>query len=138
MSIFISSFIGTIDKKNRITIPSNFKSTILKSKENSYLFRSLKNNCFEIYLENQIQSIITSMTEEDFFSKKKDHLRTAILSDLEEINLDKEGRFVLKEDHKKFCQLEKEIIFIGKGRYFEIWDKYKGIKYKEESRKKLQ
>tara|TARA_X000000368_G_C22989516_1_gene693695 strand:- start:369 stop:788 length:420 start_codon:yes stop_codon:yes gene_type:complete len=139
MSAFISSFFGKIDNKNRITIPSNFKITLKNIKdEKIYLFRSLKNKCLEIYLENQIQNIITSLTEEDFFSKKKDHARTAILSDLEEINIDKEGRFVLKEENKKFSLIKYEIIFIGKGKYFEIWDKSKGIKYKEDSRKKLQ
>ena len=102
MSIFISSFISKIDKKNRITIPTTFKNTITKSKEKSYLFKSLKNNCLEIYLENKINSIITLIDEDDFFSRKKDDVKTAILSDLEEISIDKEGRLVLKDDHKKF------------------------------------
>ena len=135
MNIFISTFTGIIDKKNRITIPANFKNTIKKTKEKTYAFRSLKNQCIEIYLENKINSIITSIDEDDFFSKKKDHVKTAILSDLEEIIIDTDGRFVLKDEYKKFLQLEKEIIYIGKGNYFEIWNKLKGIRYKEESRK---
>ena len=137
MNIFISTFTGIIDKKNRITIPSNFKNTLKKTKEKIYAFKSLKNQCIEIYLENKINSIITSMDEEDFFSKKKDHIKTAILSDLEEITIDNDGRFVLREEYKKYLQIQKEIIYIGKGNYFEIWNKAKGIKHKEESRKKF-
>ena len=137
MSIFISSFISKIDKKNRITIPTTFKNTITKSKEKSYLFKSLKNNCLEIYLENKINSIITLIEEDDFFSRKKDDVKTAILSDLEEISIDKEGRLVLKDDHKKFSKIIDHIIYIGKGNYFEIWDRSLGLKHKEIARKKF-
>ena len=91
----------------------------------------------EIYLESQINKIISSLQEEDFFSKKKDNIKTAILSDLEEISIDNDGRIILKEDHKIFAKINKELIYIGKGNYFEIWDKIKGIKYKEYARKNI-
>ena len=58
MSIFLSSFSGSIDKKNRISIPSSYKNTIKNSKQKIYLFKSLKNNCLEIYLEEKINRII--------------------------------------------------------------------------------
>ena len=137
MNIFLSSFTGTIDKKNRISVPSHFKSTIKNSKEKIYIFKSLKNPCLEIYLEHKINSIISSVEEEDFFSTKKDNIRTAILSDLEEIIIDNDGRFTLREDHKKFSKITIEIIFIGKGNYFEIWDLISGVKHKEIARKNM-
>ena len=137
MSIFLSSYPGSIDKKNRISIPSNYKNTIKHSKQKIYLFKSLKNICLEIYLEEKINSIISSVEEEDFFSTKKDDLRTAILSDLEEISIDSDGRFILKDDQKKFSKISKDIIYIGKGNYFEIWDFKIGNKNKERARKSI-
>ena len=137
MFIFLSSFSGSIDKKNRISIPSSFKNTIKNSKQKIYLFKSLKNDCLEIYLEEKINSIINSVEEEDFFSTKKDDLRTAILSDLEEISFDSDGRFILKDDQKKFSKISKDIIYIGKGNYFEIWDFKMGTKNKERARKSI-
>ena len=137
MSIFLSSFSGSIDRKNRISIPSSYKNTIKNSKQKIYLFKSLKNNCLEIYLEEKINSIINSVEEEDFFSTKKDDLRTVILSDLEEISFDSDGRFTLKDDQKKFSKISKDIIYIGKGNYFEIWDFKMGTKNKERARKSI-
>ena len=137
MHTFLSSFMGTIDKKNRISIPTNYKNTVKSSKEKIYLFKSLKNDCLEIYLEDKINSIISSVVEEDFFSKKKDDLRTAILSDLEEITFDSDGRFTLREEQKKFSKISKDIIYIGKGNYFEIWDLKLGIRNKERARKSI-
>ena len=135
--MFLSSFEGIIDSKNRISIPSSLRTTIIQSKEKIYLFRSLKYPCLEIHLASKINALIKSFDEKDFFSKKNDHFKTAILSDLEEITIDKDGRFTLRDSHKIFSKIKKEIIFIGKGNHFEIWQKNLGDLHKINSRKKF-
>ena len=113
------------------------RTTILQSKEKIYLFRSLKYSCLEVHLASKINALIKSFDEKDFFSKKNDHFKTAILSDLEEITIDKDGRFTLRDSHKIFSKIKKEIIFIGKGNHFEIWQKNLGDLHKINSRKKF-
>jgi MraZ protein len=135
--MFLSSFEGIIDSKNRISIPSQLRTTIIQSKEKVYLFRSLKYSCLEVHLASKINALIKSFDEKDFFSKKNDHFKTAILSDLEEISIDKDGRFTLRDSHKIFSNIKKEIIFIGKGNHFEIWQKKLGDQHKINSRKKF-
>jgi MraZ protein len=137
MIMFLSSFEGIIDSKNRISIPSSFRSTIIQSKEKIYLFRSLKYSCLEVHLASKINTLIKSFDEKDFFSKKNDHFKTAILSDLEEISIDRDGRFTLRDPHKIFSKIKKEIIFIGKGNHFEIWQRNLGDIHKINSRKKF-
>ena len=137
MIAFLSSFYGILDSKNRIAIPSSFRSTIKISREKIFIFKSIKYNCLEIHLASKINSLIKSFDEKDFFSKKNDHFKTAILSDLEEIKIDKEGRFVIKDQLQKFSKLSKNLIFIGKGNHFEIWDKQLGEKHKIVSRSKF-
>ena len=135
--MFLSSFYGIIDTKNRVAIPSSFRSTINNSQEETFIFKSLKYECLEVHLSSKINSLIKTFDEKDFFSKKNDHFKTAILSDLEEISIDKEGRFIVKDQLQKFSKLSKEIIFIGKGNHFEIWDKRLGEKHKKISRSKF-
>lgn len=137
MIMFLSSFEGIIDSKNRISIPSSLRTTIIQSKEKIYLFRSLKYSCLEVHLASKINALIKSFDEKDFFSKKNDHFKTAILSDLEEITIDKDGRFTLRDSSKIFSKIKKEIIFIGKGNHFEIWQKNLGDLHKINSRKKF-
>ena len=112
--MFLSSFYGIIDSKNRIAIPSSFRSTIKNSREKTYIFKSLKYECLEVHLSSKINSLVKSFDEKDFFSKKNDPFKTAILSDLDEITIDKEGRFTVREQLKNFQKFSKEIIFIGK------------------------
>ncbi len=135
--MFLSSFFGIIDSKNRVAIPAAFRLTISNSDEKTFIFKSLKYECLEIHLSSKINSLIRSLDEKDFFSKKNDHIKTAILSDLEEITIDKDGRFIVKEHLQKFSKLSKEIIFIGKGNHFEIWEKKLGENHKKISRAKF-
>ncbi len=137
MLMFLSSFYGHLDSKNRVAIPSSFRSTIKNSHEKTFIFKSLKYECLEVHLSSKINSLVKSFDEKDFFSKKNDHFKTAILSDLEEITIDNEGRFIVKEQLQKFSKLSKEIIFIGKGNHFEIWEKRLGEKHKKNSRAKF-
>ncbi len=137
MITFLSSFEGILDSKNRISIPSTFRNNILKSKEKTYIFKSLKYPCLEVHLASKINSLIKSFDEKDFFSKKNDHFKTAILSDLEEVSIDKDGRLILRNTLQNFSKIKKEIIFIGKGNHFEIWQKDLGEQHKIISRKKF-
>ncbi len=43
----------------------------------------------------------------------------------------------MKEQLKKFSKLSKELIFIGKGNHFEIWEKKSGENHKKVSRAKF-
>ena len=135
--MFLSSFYGIVDSKNRVAIPSSFRSTIKSSREKIYIFKSLKYNCLEVHLASKINSLVKSFDEKDFFSKKNDHFKTAILADLEEIIIDKDGRFIIKDKLQKFSKLSKNLIFIGKGNHFEIWDKKLGESHKLNSRRKF-
>ena len=135
--MFLSSFYGILDSKNRIAIPSSFRSIIISSKEKLYIFKSLKYYCLEVHLATKINSLVKSFDEKDLKKKKNDHFKTAILSDLEEITIDKDGRFIVRDQLQKFSKLSKDLIFIGKGNHFEIWDKKMGEIHKSISRKKF-
>ncbi len=137
MLMFLSSFYGIVDTKNRISIPSSYRSIIKSSNEKTFIFKSLKYKCLEVHLSSKINSLIKSFDEKDFFSKKNDHFKTAILSDLEEIIIDKDGRFIVKDQLQKYSKLSKDIIFIGKGNHFEIWEKNLGETHKKISRAKF-
>jgi DNA-binding transcriptional regulator/RsmH inhibitor MraZ len=114
------------------------EAQLKKLRKKCIFSKSLKYLCLEIHLASKINSLVKSFDEKDFFFKKNDHFKAAILSDLEEINIDNDGRFTLRDTHQSFSKLKKEILFIGKGNHFEIWQKDLGEKHKLESRKKFQ
>ena len=48
-----------------------------------------------------------------------------------EIDLDKQGRFVLPQSLKSFSKVNDEVVFLGLMRWIEIWDKNKWLNQKQ-------
>ena len=68
MLMFLSSFYGHLDSKNRVAIPSSFRSTIKDSHEKTFIFKSLKYECLEVHLSSKINSLVKSFDEKDFYN----------------------------------------------------------------------
>ena len=68
--MFLSSFFGIIDSKNRIAIPSSYRGTIKETKEKVYLFKSLKYPCLEIHLASRSIHLLKVLMKKIFFQKK--------------------------------------------------------------------
>jgi len=54
-----------------------------------------------------------------------------LLGGATEVELDKQGRFVMPQNLVTYASLKSEVIFLGLGRWVEIWDSSKWQKRKE-------
>ncbi|MFQ3307265.1 MAG: MraZ protein [Candidatus Midichloriaceae bacterium] len=134
--IFLSTYEGKIDEKNRVSIPSNFRGIIdQKISKEIYAYSSFINNCIEVCTFERIDKLQDFLENMDFFSSKKDAIATAVLSDCEPMQLDSKGRVCLPERLIKYAQLDKKVLFVGKGNTFEIWNKVDFEKYFNEAKK---
>lgn len=57
-------------------------------------------------------------------------LRRKMFSEAQLIELDSQGRFILPDRMVAMGKIEKEVLVIGAGDHFEIWDKVKWEKYR--------
>ena len=58
----------------------------------------------------------------DMFSKERDAISTAIFSSSEVLHIDNKGRSLIPEILLKFSNINKEIMFVGKGQHIELWN----------------
>lgn len=50
-------------------------------------------------------------------------MRQKVFSQAEEIDLDAQGRFVVPGYMRDYAGIEEDLVFVGAGDHFEIWDK---------------
>jgi len=123
MNLFVSQFVNKIDKKGRVSLPSQFRNVLpKKSKNEIILFKSLKFNSIEGCSSERIDKIADRIEELDIFSDDQDDFATSIFSEIIPTNLDKEGRFLIPENLKVYSNISNEVTFIGQGHYFQIWE----------------
>ncbi len=138
MDLFVSTFNNKIDKKGRVSFPSSFRNILPKSSRNEIiLFKSIKSHSIEGCGTQRLNEIAKRINNLDFFSEDYDDFSTSVFSEIIHTNIDKEGRFVIPEDLKKFAKIKNEVVFFGQGYFFEIWEPNEGTLKKEAARKRL-
>lgn len=138
MNLFVSQFINKVDKKGRVSLPSLFRNALPKnSKGEIILYKSLKYNSIEGCSSIRIEQIAERIDKLDIFSDDQDDFATSIFSEIVPTNIDKEGRFLIPENLKKYAKISDEVTFIGQGHYFQIWEPLAATERQSKSRLRL-
>jgi MraZ protein len=134
-TIFLSTYEGKIDDKNRISIPASFRNILeYKASREIYAYSSFLNECIEVCTVERIDKLQSFLENMDLFSEKRDAISTAVLADCVPLQLDSKGRVSLPERLVDFAKFGKKVFFVGKGLTFEIWDKDKFNTYYKKAR----
>lgn len=137
MALFLSTFTNKVDKKGRVSVPSQFRA-MLKSEEFSgiVIYESPINPCLEGCDINRIQRVIEAMDESDPFSPERDAFATTFLGGSVQLSFDSEGRVNLPENLMGLASISDKAVFVGKGSTFEIWEPEKFEEYSKQAREK--
>ena len=138
MNLFVSQFVNKIDKKGRVSLPSQFRNILPKKSNNEIiLFKSLKFKSIEGCSSERIDKIANKIEELDIFSDDQDDFATSIFSEIIPTKLDKEGRFLIPENLKVYSNISSEVTFIGQGHYFQIWEPRAALERQKKSRQRI-
>ena len=89
MNLFISQFVNKIDKKGRVSLPSQFRNSLSKKNKNEIiLFKSLKFNSIEGCSSERINRIASKIDELDIFSDDQEDFTTSIFSEIISTHID--------------------------------------------------
>jgi MraZ protein len=123
MSLFLSSFINKIDKKGRISIPSQFRAVLAQdSFAGIIIYPSFINSCIESCSYSRLVKISELIDNLDPYSSDRDAFATAILGGSIQLGFDAEGRVTIPTEIFAECGIKDSACFVGKGQTFEIWN----------------
>jgi MraZ protein len=121
--MFKGSSRNTVDAKGRITVPVRWRGEL---SENLVVMYGLSNRADDKYLqlmnldvfEKTYGGIASSSMYDSAFGRAK----RFILSNAEDVNLDKSDRLLIPQHLIKYAGLGGEILLFGVGDHVEIWD----------------
>ena len=138
MDLFVSKYLNKIDKKGRVSLPSSFRNALPKNSRNEIiLYKSIKSASIEGCSTGRLKEIAKRINNLDFFSEDYDDFSSSIFSEISSTKIDREGRFLIPDEFKKYANLKTEAAFFGQGHFFQIWEPVSGLKNIEVSRKRL-
>ena len=135
--MFLSSFENKIDKKGRVSVPATFRSYLNSLGYNGFItYPSFNHDALEACSQDRIEKLSNTIDSLNPFEERRDFFATSILSESENLQFDTEGRVSLSEKLLDHAEIRNNILFVGLGKTFQIWDPKNFEKFREVARKK--
>lgn len=135
MTQFLGTHKGKLDKKGRISVPSQFRAVLeALGSADIVLFPSFRHPCIEAWPAAAFAALSAGHTRLDVFSDSADNLAAALFATAHPARPDGEGRLVLPEDLVAEAGLAEAISFVGANQGFQIWDSARAEAHIREAR----
>ena len=135
--MFLSTYENKLDKKGRVSVPATYRSYLSNLGYNGIIcFPSFNNQCVEAWPQDRVEKISNAIDTLNPFEEKKDFFATSILSDSINLQFDSEGRIILTSKLLKHSKIKNNVLFVGQGKTFQIWEPTSFEKFRVNARKK--
>ncbi len=130
--MFLSTVINKIDSKCRVSVPSAFRTTLQKQSFKGVIaFPSYNNQSIDACGIDRMEKISISMDENNHnYSKEEFEIISLYFGEAEQLAFDKQGRIILPKKLIDHAGIKKNVLFVGLGPTFQIWDPIK-FEYKK-------
>ena len=135
--MFLSTYENRIDKKGRVSVPASFRSNLSNLGYNGVIcYPSFNNQSIEACSQDRIEKISNAIDSLNPFEEKRDFFATSVLSERVSLQFDSEGRVLITEKLLNHAKIRNNILFVGLGKTFQIWEPKTFDKFKIVARKK--
>lgn len=135
---FTANYANKVDKKGRVSVPARFRTLLSESSYNGIcVYESFRLPCLE-GSSREFMDRLSERLDEDFgaFEDAKDALATTILGAAFDLPFDNEGRVLLPHPLLRYAGITDQVVFVGVGEKFYIWEPAAWEAYREEMRAK--
>ena len=118
-------------------MPASFRSYLSSIGYNGFVtYPSFNHEALEACSEDRIEKLSNTIDSLNPFEEKRDYFATSVLSESVSLQFDSEGRVLLSEKLLNHANIKDNILFIGLGKTFQIWNSKNFNKFKTIARKK--
>ncbi|RUR11957.1 division/cell wall cluster transcriptional repressor MraZ [Legionella sp. km772] len=114
----------TIDTKGRLAIPTRYRSALGEEEKVPLVVTiDTEETCLLLYTATQWQIIENNLQKLPSFNAAARRIQRLLIGHATDIELDANGRVLLPPVLRIYAQLEKDVVMIGQGNKFEVWNK---------------
>ena len=133
---FLGRYFHSIDDKARVAIPHKFRTILGGANENRVVVTLSPNSKYaylDIYPAAEwdaiLERILDMETEGEEANEEHEALLANYVHPAQDIEIDRQGRILLPQEHRDFSGIEKDVVYTGDGAKFRLWSKPEWEKY---------
>lgn len=105
-----------------MTIPSRYRELITRECDGNMVITVDPDECLLLYPMDQYLEVEKSIAALPSLDKQARALKRLIIGYATEVTMDKNGRLLVPPPLRDFAKIGKQIVLIGQGSKFEIWN----------------
>ena len=113
----------SLDSKGRLAIPSRYREELLTRCARRLVITADFDKCLLLYPLPDWEPIQQKLMSLSSLNPRIRDLQRQLIGYAEDIELDAAGRVLISPTLRDFAALEKNVVLLGQGNKFELWDK---------------
>jgi MraZ protein len=118
---FHGAAVITLDAKGRIAIPTRHRDALLSAGK-TLVLTAHPDGCALLYPESAWERVRSQVEKFPSFHAQASWWKRLLLGFEEHVTPDGAGRILISPALRMHAKLEREVMMVGQGRYFELWD----------------
>ena len=111
-----------LDAKGRLSIPSRYRAQLQETCQGQVIITVDKDYCLLIYPLHEWEEVERKLNRLPNLNKQARRLQRLMIGYASEVEMDGNGRLLLPKELRAFAGLEKQVVLLGQGNKFELWD----------------
>ena len=118
-------------------MPASFRSQLSSLGYNGFIaYPSFNHDALEACPQDRLEKLSSTIDALNPFEEKRDFFATSVLSESTSLQFDSEGRVLISGKLLNHAKIKNNILFVGLGKTFQIWEPKVFEKFKVVARKK--
>ena len=124
MALLIGRYDYSLDPKNRLAVPPNYRETLAQEKGRSFYLTSGMDGCLYLFLPSQWEKMLADDLKMFSLPDKEQEraYKRKFFSEALEVEPDAQGRILVPQYLKEHAGLRFDVLVQGAGSRAEIWD----------------
>ncbi|SFM57596.1 division/cell wall cluster transcriptional repressor MraZ [Nitrosomonas communis] len=111
-----------LDSKGRFAVPAKYREELLSSCAGNLVITADPSRCLLIYPQPSWEPIEKKLNSLSSFNPQSRSLQRLIVGNACDVEMDGAGRILVVTPLRQFASLVKDIVLVGQGEKFELWD----------------
>lgn len=112
-----------VDDKGRLAIPTRYRPRLQSDAKGQLILTiDTEERCLLLYPLPEWELIEQKIEALPSFNRAARRIQRLLLGHATEVELDSHGRILLHPPLREYASLQKNIVLVGQGKKFEIWD----------------
>ena len=112
----------SMDAKGRLAVPAKHRDVLLTQSAGNVVLTAHPHGCLLLYPQPTWEPIQAKMMALSSFDKQSANLQRLLVGYAEDITIDNAGRMLVSPALRVFASLEKNVMLVGQGSHFEMWN----------------